>query len=78
MFEHHPATVRLAGRKRRTQDLRASRLAKQPAVARALPWSCTSAALRYTDYRVSLAEALHERDRFRVRVELNRPTPCVL
>eukprot|EP00964_Phaeocystis_antarctica_P069019 scaffold41846_cov57-Phaeocystis_antarctica.AAC.2 len=47
--------VRLAGRKRHARLESSEALAEKPAVARALPWSCTTAALRY---RVSLAEAL--------------------
>ena len=54
MFEHHPSTVCGWLGASGTQDLRAPRLWQRSRQWRALPWSCTRAALRY---RVSLAEA---------------------
>jgi hypothetical protein len=52
MFGHHPATVRLAGRKRRARLESSEALAEQPAVAR------TAVELHGCCARVSLAEAL--------------------
>jgi hypothetical protein len=52
MFGHHPATVRLAGRKRHARFERSEALAELPAVAR------TAVELHGCCARVSLAEAL--------------------
>ena len=52
MFGHHPATVRLAGRKRHARFESSEALAEQPAVAR------TALELHGCCTRVSLAEAL--------------------
>ena len=52
MFGHHPATVRLAGRKRHSRFESSEALAELPAVAR------TAVELHGCCARVSLAEAL--------------------
>jgi hypothetical protein len=52
MFGHHPATVRLAGRKRHASVESSEGLAELPAVA------CTAVELHGCCARVSLAEAL--------------------
>jgi hypothetical protein len=44
MSGHHPATARLAGRKRHARFESSEALAELPAVARTQPWSCMDAA----------------------------------
>ena len=44
MSGHHPATVRLAGRKQHARFESSEALAELPAVARTEPWSCMDAA----------------------------------